>query len=81
MRFYAIQPSELEALEDVQKLGLHCLIPSIRAAESLVAQRDLAAATLDDHQRRDVQAALAREAYGHDPRTLAVAMESITRRG
>ncbi len=79
MRFYGIQPSELEAMDEHKRWLLFQMIDTLEARERWAMHGTMASVRGDREGKRDWLAATAKQAFWPDPETLAVAMESITR--
>ncbi len=80
MRFYHLSPSDLEALSPEQQHGLIANMRSLQAEEALAFQATVGALFDTDANRRESQMQLAQLAYAHDPASLAIAIEAITRK-
>ena len=81
MRFYHLQPSELEAIDDADKLSLLYHARRIAARERLEFHSTIGNLLASPDDQREFLTDLAQRAYADDPEQLAVALESITRDG
>lgn len=80
MRFYHIQPSELEGLGDLTKRALLLHIDRIKAREHLEQLNILQSLLAKDDDRQQFLLNLAEIAFADDERTRATYVEAITRR-
>lgn len=80
MRFYSLQPSELEKLDDMEIRALQANAVRISARERLEAINALNAAMSGGNESKSYLVALAEQAFGDDDESRALVIESMTRR-
>lgn len=82
MRFYHISPSELGRLSEADQLALAYHMPRLRAKEMWNEEMVMGAMQCNDsHKRMEHQVELAKQAFAGDDKSLAEAIEAVTREG